>query len=79
MRITKTFCDICKKECHQLRFGAVAGCVAKMDETGQMKNMQFEGHYCEDDVGKIIEFIEKLNETSNRRTEQPGESNSGGK
>ena len=60
MRITKTFCDLCLKECHQTRFGVVSGCVAKMNEKGEMQNMIFEGHYCEDDMGKIIGFIEKL-------------------
>ena len=59
-RITKTFCDLCEKECDQVRFGVVSGCVAKMNEKGQMAQMIFEGHYCEDDAGKIIEFIEKL-------------------
>jgi len=59
MRITKTFCDLCEKECHQQRFGVVSGCIMKMDDKGQMNNMVFEGHYCEDDIGKILEFIEK--------------------
>lgn len=31
-----------------------------MNERGEMKEMVFEGHYCEDEAGKIIEFIEKL-------------------
>ena len=58
MRITKTFCDLCEKECDQVRFGVVSGCIVKMDITGQMNKMIFEGHYCEDDIGKIIGFIE---------------------
>ena len=60
MRITKTFCDLCEKECDQIRFGVVSGCIAKMNEKGVMGNMVFEEHYCEDDIVKIIEFIEKL-------------------
>ena len=47
-----------------MRFGVVSGCVAKMTDKGEMKNMVFEGHYCEDDIGKIIGFIEKLNEST---------------
>ena len=78
MRTTKTFCDLCAKECHIRRFGVVSGCIVKMDTNGEMKDMIFEGHYCEDDVAKIIEFIEKLNE-SNRRTEHPDQSNGGSK
>ena len=58
--VTTTTCDLCEKECDQRRFGVVSGCVAKMDDKGQMANMVFEGHYCEDDVSKIIGFIEKL-------------------
>jgi len=59
MRITKTFCDLCEKECDKVRFGVVSGCVLKMNKEGQLDRMVFEGHYCEDDIGKILEFIEK--------------------
>lgn len=58
-RIIKTFCDLCEKECDNIKFGVVSGCITKMNETGEMKDMIFEGHYCEDDIGKIIGFIEK--------------------
>ena len=60
MRTTITSCDLCEKECDQMRFGVVSGCVAKMNEKGEMKDMIFEGHYCEDDIAKVLEFIEKL-------------------
>ena len=73
MRITKTFCDLCEKECDQVRFGVVSGCIMKMDATGQMNKMIFEGHYCEDDVIKIIGFIESLNAKHND-TKPVGES-----
>ena len=63
-RVTKTFCDLCEKECHEMRFGVVSGCVAKMNEKGEMANMIFEGHYCEDDITKIIGFIENLKNES---------------
>ena len=69
-RVTKTFCDLCEKECHEMRFGVVSGCVAKMNEKGEMGNMIFEGHYCEDDIGKVLEFIENL------KNEQSGTSDS---
>ena len=79
MRTTKTFCDLCKKECDEMRFGVVSGCVAKMTDKGEMKNMVFEGHYCEDDIVKIIGFIEKLNESANSGVKQPDKSDSGSK
>jgi len=60
MKITKVFCDLCEKECDKMRFGVVSGCVMKMTDKGQPGNMVFEGHYCEDDMGKIIGFIESL-------------------
>ena len=69
-RIIKTFCDLCEKECDQVRFGVVSGCVAKMSEKGEMQNMIFEVHYCEDDIGKIIGFIEKLKNESTE-TDKP--------
>ena len=68
MRITKTFCDLCEKECDQVRFGVVSGCVLKMNPQGQLGRMVFEGHYCEDDVSKIIDFIEKSKNAENTNT-----------
>ena len=59
-KILKVFCDLCEKECHNIRFGVVSGCIVKMNEKGEMGNMIFEGHYCEDDIGKVLRFIEKL-------------------
>ena len=59
-KIIKVFCDLCEKECNNIRFGILSGCVLKMNEKGEMANMIFEGHYCEDDIGKIIGFIEKI-------------------
>jgi len=59
-KIIKIFCDLCEKECHSVRFGIVSGCILKLNEKGEMQNMVFEGHYCEDDIRKIIGFIEKL-------------------
>ena len=84
MRITKTFCDLCEKECDQVRFGVVSGCLLKMDDKGQMQNMVFEGHYCEDDIGKIIGFIKQLNaqHTNTPEVVEPvvqGATNSGAK
>ena len=72
MRITKTFCDICEKECDTKLFGVVSGCVAKMDETATPRDMIFEGHYCAEDIVKIIDYIQKLNEQAragNNKTE----------
>ena len=72
MIITKTFCDICSKECDKKRFGVVSGCVVKLDESATPKDMFFEGHYCSDDIAKIIEYIQKLNEqtgTGDNKTE----------
>ena len=60
MRTTITICDFCEKECDNIRFGVVSGCVQKLNEKGELGNMIFEGHYCEDDITKIIGFIEKL-------------------
>lgn len=60
MIISKTFCDICKRECEQKRFGMIAGTVLKMNEKAEIKAMGYEGHFCEDDFIKITDFIEKL-------------------
>ena len=58
-RIVKIFCDICRKECDEVRFGVVSGCIMKMNSEGKPLKMMFEGHYCEDDIVKVLGFIEK--------------------
>jgi len=65
MRTIITTCDLCRKECDPIRFGVVSGCVTKMNDEGKMGNMIFEGHYCEGDIGKILEFIEKQTKIKN--------------
>ena len=65
MRLTRILCDVCEQECDQRRFGVLSGCVLKMNEKAEMGEMIFEGHYCENDVIKVIGFIEKL------KNEQP--------
>ena len=82
MKITTVFCDICQKECDSQRFGVVSGCILKMNEKGQMGNMIFEGHYCEEDISKIIQYIEKLNHESratDSTVEHIGEGDTGDK
>lgn len=65
VRIIKTYCDICKKECHQKRYGEVAGCALRMNEKAEMQEMVFVGHYCEMHIAEIIRFIEGLKENKN--------------
>ena len=66
MKITTVFCDLCEQECDKMRFGVVSGCILKVNEKGQMGNMVFQGHYCEEDISKIIRYIEqeKLNKNA---------------
>ena len=63
--ITKIFCNICLKECHLKRYGVVSGCVLRMNDSIEPKEMIFEGHYCEEHISDIIKFIE-INERDNR-------------
>ena len=58
-------CDLCGKECHPKRHGEVAGAVLKMNPKGEMQEMVFVGQYCEEDIAKVIGFIENL------KNEQP--------
>ena len=62
VRTVKTFCDLCEKECHLQRFGVVSGCVMKMNDKGEFGPFIFEGHYCEDDISKILDFIKEIHD-----------------
>ena len=58
-------CDLCEKETDPQRFGVVSGCILKMNDKGEFGPLIFEAHYCEDDISKILGFIEELSKKKN--------------
>ena len=57
------FCDTCGRECLTSEgLGSFAGYIIKLDKELQPQNLQFQGHYCNECVDKILIFINTLKE-----------------
>ena len=67
MIITKSFCDICKKELDLKNSGSVQGRIEKMTPEAELKQMMFAGDYCLEHFEQITDFIQSLYEQEPRQ------------